>query len=31
MNCSLKNISKIGEDNGGIIELTKNIDTSNEE
>ncbi|KAA6376745.1 MAG: hypothetical protein EZS28_027728, partial [Streblomastix strix] len=31
MNCSLKNISKIGENNGGIIELSKNIDTSNEE
>ncbi|KAA6374958.1 MAG: hypothetical protein EZS28_029515 [Streblomastix strix] len=31
MNCSLKNISKIGENNGGIIELSKNIGTSNEE
>ncbi|KAA6368424.1 MAG: hypothetical protein EZS28_036049, partial [Streblomastix strix] len=31
LNCSLKNISKIGENNGGIIELSKNIGTSNEE
>ncbi|KAA6362494.1 MAG: hypothetical protein EZS28_041979, partial [Streblomastix strix] len=31
MNCNLRNISKIGERIGGIIELSKNIETSNEE